>query len=154
LERIYQLTIEKPRAYISTTVKSVLIDTKRKHKPTQALPTNEDGELYQGNLLIKQCQEVQDPADIIVQKEALTESVTLAFNAIQTLPPRQRHATLCVLKDQLDDLHDLTAVAIRDIDIESICWPDERYEKQLLRASLAISRKKLHMLLSDRLSDH
>jgi len=141
-------TISNPRAYIRCVVDTVTVDMMRHYKLVLSLVIDEEGESYHGNLLITPGKGMQDPADELVWKEGETEVLKKFIAAIIMLPPRQRYAVVCALKDNFDDIHSLVS-AFKDfgIDIEPIQSPTERDDIQRLRASLSISRKKLRPLL-------
>ncbi len=141
-------TINNPRAYIQRVVDTVTIDVMRRYRRVLPLMRDEEGELYQGKLLIMPGKGMQDPADELEQKEAEIEALQRLIAAVRTLPPCQQYATICALKDRFDDLRKLVS-AFKDlgIDIEKVCWPTERRDVQRLRASLSFSKRKLRPLL-------
>src|SRR5437016_5208964 len=55
--------ITNVKAYVRRIVRSVIVDMRRKHKPTQPLPVDEEGELYQGDVIATVGQGWHDPAD-------------------------------------------------------------------------------------------
>src|SRR5947209_649124 len=59
-----QVQITSPKAYIRYIVRSQCVDLIRqlKRKPTLPLPTDQDGELYQGRVLLIPSDGMQDPA--------------------------------------------------------------------------------------------
>ncbi len=133
--------IVNPTGYARSIVFTEAVNMQRRYKPTHALSNEEDGELYHDK-------GTQDPSLKIEQDEALATCVTIAIQAIQTLPPRQRQAMICSMKDRYDDaLPLLTALKEQGIDIENICWPDEKVDVHRLKALLSVSRKKLRYLL-------
>src|SRR6266571_1620193 len=62
------------RGYIQKIIKSVLIDRNRQLKPLLPLPTNQDGELNQGSLVINPGEGMGDPEQEIVVAECITET--------------------------------------------------------------------------------
>jgi DNA-directed RNA polymerase specialized sigma24 family protein len=143
-------TINNPGAYIQRVVDTVTIDAMRGYRLVLPLTRDEDGELYQGNLLILPGKGMQDPAEELEQKEEELEALQRLIAAVLTLPPCQQYATICTLKDRFDDLCALVN-AFKDpgIDIEKVHWPIERRDIQRLRASLSFSKRKLRLLLTD-----
>ena len=134
--------------YISLIVLSEVIDMVRRYRPILALPINEDGELYQGNIIATPGEGMQDPAYEIEQTEVLNDFTRETTEALLKLPPRQQYAMICALKDRLDDVLPLIdRLRSYVIDIDEIHWPEEKDELQRLRASLAVARKKLRSLL-------
>jgi RNA polymerase sigma factor (sigma-70 family) len=139
--------INNPEAYIRCIVYTEVIDLLRRRRSMLPLPLDEDGELYQGNLIFTPSEGMQDPGDEVEQAEELDDSIQDIFEAIVQLPPRQQRAMICSLKDQIDDVLPVID-ALRDqlIDVEAVNWPEEKNELQSLRASLSIARKKLRSL--------
>jgi DNA-directed RNA polymerase specialized sigma24 family protein len=144
---LQQSRVTHIKAYIRCIVHSASMDMIRNYKPDLPLPLDEEGELYQGNVLVTPCEGMQDPLYELEQKEAATEYITQAVDMLRTLPPCQRRVMICSLKDQLDDVLTLAQVFKNfEIDIEAVRWPSKKKEMQNLRASLSIARKKLRSL--------
>ena len=61
------------KAYVRCIVHTECVNIVRGYKPTFPLPLNEEGELYQGKVLVAASQGMQDPADEIENREALTD---------------------------------------------------------------------------------
>ena len=138
------------KAYIRRIVHSVSIDMVRNHKHELPLPLDEEGELYQGNLLVALSEGLQDPVYELEQKELAIEYMTLVAGILRSLPPCQRRTMICTLKDQMDDLVTLTQVFKKcGVNIETIGWPSRKKELQSLRASLSIARKKLRTRMKE-----
>jgi hypothetical protein len=116
----------------------------RHPRPFIPLIRDEEGEIYQGNLLIMPGKGLQDPADELEQKEDEMEVLQQLVTAVRALPPRQQYATICSLKDRFENLITLISV-FKDIgvDIEKMHWPADLKDVQRLRASLSFSRNKL-----------
>lgn len=142
-------TIHNPRAYIQRVVDTVIIDVMRRSRPVLPLMWDEEGELYQGNLLIMPGKGMQDPAEELEQKEEEIEALQRIIAAVLTLPSCQQYATICSLKNRFDDLCALVN-AFKDpgIDIGEVHWPTARKDIQRLRASLSFARRKLWPLLT------
>ena len=139
------------KAYIRCIVHSVIVDMIRKHEPTQPLPVDEDGELYQGVVIATPGEGMRDPADEAEQKEFVATCLVETVDDVLALPPCQRRAMICSLKDQIDDILLLIeAFRTRDVNIEMVDWPEEKDEVQKWRVSLSIARKKLRTSLSPR----
>jgi DNA-directed RNA polymerase specialized sigma24 family protein len=140
--------IANPKAYINRIVYTEVVDMLRQHKPTLQLLIDDDGELYQGNTIVKAGEEMQDPASKFEEKEALAEYIVKAIDGILELPPCQEQAMICSLKDQVDDVAQLIqAFKAHKVDIERINWPAEKADKQRLKASLTVCRKKLRQFV-------
>src|SRR5205085_6783159 len=111
---------------------------RRQSKLTSPLPMDQDGELYQGRVLLVPSDGMQDPAFEFERKELIAEVV----NDVLTLPPIQRYAMICTLKDEIGDTFPLAETFRKHgIDIETINWPRERMELQKLQSSLSVARK-------------
>lgn len=136
------IEIISPRGYISVVAHSESIDEirRRKRKHTFPLPVGEDGEMLQGNILLTTCQGMRDPATEYELKEFITEII----EAVVQLPPKQRYAVICALKDEVEHTFPLAEVfRAQGIDIDSIHWPREPKELQRVRSLLSVARKTL-----------
>ncbi len=137
------------KAYIRTLVRHEIINSIRMHKKMQPLLVEKEDELSQGRVLMSTSHEMDDPSSTFDQQETVTECATVVAHAVQTLPPRQRRAMICALKENIDDFAPfLDASIARKMDFESTNWPKEEEEVQILKASLSIARKKLQAQLN------
>jgi hypothetical protein len=119
----------------------------RRYKPISPLPVNEEGELYQGKVLVALGQGMQDPAYEFENQEALADWMMEVVDAVLVLPRQQRHAMLCVLKDWASDVLPIAkALVDRGVDIEAVRWPKEKEELHKLRVSRSVARGKLRAL--------
>ncbi len=126
-----QIQITSPKAYIRYIVRSQCVDLIRqlKRKPTFPLPTDQDGELYQGKALLIPSDGMEDPA--------------LEFELLR-LPHHQQYAMICLLKDEVGDTFPLVEeFAKHGVDISTIDWPRDPVELHKLKSSLSVARKKL-----------
>jgi DNA-directed RNA polymerase specialized sigma24 family protein len=143
--------IINPKAYINRVVRNESIDMLRQYRPMPPLPLDDDGELYQGEQLVRQSEEMQDPATVLEGEETLADYILKAVDGILALPPCQEQAIICSLKDQVDDVARLIrAFKERNRDIEGVNWPAEKRDRQRLNASLTVSRQKLRLLKQSR----
>jgi DNA-directed RNA polymerase specialized sigma24 family protein len=141
--------IGNPRAYARRIVHTESVNMVRRYKGTCPLPTNDDGELYLGKVMLMPEEDMQDPANQLEQEDALADCVRHFSQAIQGLPSRQRQAMLSSLNDQVDDaLPLINTFKEQKIDIEAGHWPEDKDDKQRLKASLSIGRKKLRYFLT------
>ena len=146
-------TLQKTRityikAYIRAIVHSVSMDMIRGYRPDLPLLLDEDGEIYQGNVLATCSEGMQDPLYELEQQERVSEYITRVVSVLRSLPPCQRQAMICSLKDQLGDTLTLAQVFKNfEINIEAVRWPSKKKEVQNLRASLSVTRKKLRARL-------
>lgn len=137
------------KAYIRSIVHSEIVDMMRRRHPTLPLPLDEDGELYQGNVIATPGEGMCDPAYEVEQEELVAEDILETVDGVLKLPPAQRRAMICSLKERIDDLLALTeAFEAREVDIEAVHLPEEAAEVQKTRASLSIARGKLRSSLS------
>lgn len=137
--------INSPKAYIRRIVHSCYVDAIRRCKLTFPLPLNQEGELYQGRVLLVPGEGVQDPANEFEREELIAEVI----DDVLRLPPHQQYAMICMLKDEVEDTLSLEeAFRKRGIDIRKIDWPREAFEMQKLRSSLSAARKKLRSIRS------
>ncbi len=138
------------KAYIRCIVHSESMDMVRCYKPDLPLPVDEDGELYQGDVLLAPGEGMQDPLYELVQKETAAEYITQAVDILRSFPHCQRQVMICSLKDQLDDVLTLTKAFKKfEINIETVRWPSQKEEVKNLKASLSIAHKKLRSLKSE-----
>jgi DNA-directed RNA polymerase specialized sigma24 family protein len=137
--------ISSPTTYIKHIVFTEAVDMVRRYKPAISLSLlDEDAEHFLGNLQVKSEGDVQDPAEMLEQEEAVVELTTRASEEILALPQQQRRAIIGSLRDKIDDfLPLLEAFKEGGIDIEEFDWPGEREELQRVRASLSVARHKL-----------
>jgi DNA-directed RNA polymerase specialized sigma24 family protein len=143
--------IENPRPYIRCIIRTESIDMMRSYKHVLPLPTDEDGELYQGNLLVSPSEGMDDPACELEQKEAATDLIEAVADTLRELPPRQHFAMTCYLLERVCDIRQFTRVLKKcEVNIETAQWPYDKAEAHRLKASVAISRRKLaqHMALN------
>ena len=137
------------KAYIRRIVHSESMDMARRYKSNLPLPVDEDGELYQGDVLVAPSEGMQDPLYELEQKEMAAEYITQVVDVLLALPPCQRRVMICSLKDQLDDVLTLTKVFQRfEVNFETVRWPSQKKEVKNLKASLSIARKKVRSHLS------
>jgi len=144
--------IEYPRTYIKRIVHSEFIDLVRRLKPqyTQDLPVDEEGELYQGRMLVSTSAGMADPSVEYEEQFEASSRIEEVVDAVLHLPERQQHAMICDMRDRVDDLDALSkAFKKRKADLETWQWPQEQAEKLLLRASLAYARQKVGMSMKD-----
>jgi serine/threonine protein kinase/DNA-directed RNA polymerase specialized sigma24 family protein len=87
---------------------------------------------------------VSDPLEVFEQKAGATDRLDQVVDAILTLPPKQRTAMVCVLKERLDDSAPfIEAFKRRDVDIVEITWPKDEDARQRLQASYPLAQLQL-----------
>ena len=138
--------IEYPKTYLKRIVNSEFIDFVRRTRPHYMLdlPVDEEGELYQGHMLITPGKGMADPAVEYEEQVTVNERLQEAVDAVLALPTCQQHALICDMRDRVDDLEALTrAFQERKANLEKWQWPQQKQEKLLLRASLTYARLKV-----------
>lgn len=142
--------ITYPKAFIRRIVHSEIVDMMRKQKPILALPEDEDGEIYCGEVLASSNEGMADPAEVVEQREMVTCRMREVASAVMKLPERQQHAMICTLRDRVDDLLLLMdAFGQHGYDLGQWQWPRMKREKVLLQASLSYARHNIAMTLTD-----
>lgn len=134
-----------PKAYIRCIVHSQCVDLvrQRKRKQTFPFPLDQDGELYQGRALLMPSSDMLDPALEYERKELITEVI----EDVVKLPPKQRNAMICALKEEVGGTFPLVeAFEKYGMAIENINWPSDPIELHKLRSSLLAAQKKLRSL--------
>lgn len=132
------------RAYIRHIAATISVDMIREQKPMVALPVNEEGELYQGNLLFTPRQEEQDPALLLAQEEGYNDCMEWMAQGVLDLPALQQQAMLYSLKKRIDDLLPfIEALEERGADIKGANLPADANQQRSQRSSLSIARKKM-----------
>jgi DNA-directed RNA polymerase specialized sigma24 family protein len=136
--------VDNLKNYLGKAIRNAASDTKRKHQHSYPLPLDENGELYQGSPLGMSSEGWRDPADVFEQKQNLRDLIAQIVDHILTLPPHQRVAVLCEIKNIVDDIPFLAESLLQhEVNIAFIQPPIEEKEKQRQRASLYAARKKL-----------
>ncbi|MBV9228834.1 MAG: sigma-70 family RNA polymerase sigma factor [Chloroflexi bacterium] len=145
--------VEYSKAYIRRIIHSEFVDMLRRKRPMQSLPLpiDEEGELYQGAMLITPGQGMSDPEYEYEEEVELTICMDEMVDAVLQLPARQQQAMVCSLRDRVDDLTRLEdAFDTRQVDMSMLQWPTKKAEKQILQASLSAARTHLVKSLKDR----
>ena len=133
--------IEHHRAYIRSIVSNEFNDLGRKRKAPLPLPTDEDGELYMGNVLLSESRELADPAVEFEKEEVMDDLMELTAQVVTDLPPRMQRAMINHLKDKVDNLIRLTeAFAKHEVNIKTIKWPEDQADTKRLKASISPAR--------------
>lgn len=135
--------IASPKAYLGAIVRSRCVDMirhKQKRRFVQPLILDQDGELHQGKFLLMSNEKMQDPALEYNHKELISE----VANDVMCLPPCQRYAMICTLKDVVGENPMLAETFAKyGVNIRTINWPRDAVALQTLRSSLSPARKKL-----------
>lgn len=154
-QAIQRQYIVNPRPYIKCIIRTESIDMMRSYKDVLPLPTDEDGELYQGNLLISPSEGMDDPACELEQKEAATDLIEAVADTLRALPPRQHFAMTCYLLERVcDDRQFARALKKREVNIEMAQWPYDEAEAHRVKASVSTARRKVAQYLALKMSVH
>jgi DNA-directed RNA polymerase specialized sigma24 family protein len=140
--------IINPKAYIRCIVRSAYVELMRQKKTEDQFLVNEEGELVSGHVLFGPGEGMRDPLEIIESCDALRERLNMLVDIVITLPPRQRKAFICRLKDRIDDPSLLVeACRERKLDIESEHWPTDQIDRRNLQSSCAWANQKIKKLM-------
>lgn len=143
-------SITSPRSYIKYIARTKFVDMVRRYKPALSLSANEDEEQSISDRLVARNEGLRDPGYEVEREEVAPEFLKKLVRAVLSLPPRQRLAMLCSLKECGDEILPLTkALKVQGVDIKEINPPADKSEANLLKASLPAARKKLHWLLEE-----
>lgn len=135
------------KSYIRHIISSETIDMFRLKRAIFPLFLDADGELFQGQPLAGTGEETRDPAEMVEREENASQLMEMVVGALVGLPPRQRHAMICTLKDHVDDPSQLMSEFEKHGgNIDEITWPEKKQDIHSLKASLSIARKKLRNL--------
>lgn len=147
--------IEHHRAYIRSIVSNEFNDIGRRRKAPLPLPTDEDGELYMGNVLLSESNELGDPATAFEREEGLDNLMELTAQVVHDLPPRMKLVMINHLKDRVDNLILLTeAFKKYKVTIKTMKWPDDPADSKRLKASLSPARHMIAQRVGVNLSEY
>jgi DNA-directed RNA polymerase specialized sigma24 family protein len=147
--------IEHHRAYLRSIVSNEFNDIGRRRKAPLSLPTDEDGELYMGNVLLSESNELADPATAFEKEEELENLMALTAQVVHDLPPRMKLAMINHLKDRVDNLILLTeAFEKYKVTIKTMKWPDDPVDSKRLKASLSPARHMISRRVGLNLSEY
>ena len=147
--------IDHHRAYIRSIVSNEFNDLGRRRKAPLPLPTDEDGELYMGDVLLSESNELADPAIAFEKEEATDDLLKLTVQVVTVLPPRMKLAMINHLKDQVDSLIRLTeAFEKREVNIKTMKWPEDPADSKRLKASLSPARHLIARRVGLNLSEY
>jgi DNA-directed RNA polymerase specialized sigma24 family protein len=139
--------ITYPQAYVSKIVHSLVVDMARRYKATVRLLLDEYGEVVQGNVLVCLSEGMSDPAYEFERKEVMNDYIRRVVSDIISLPPCQRRAMICLLKDEVHYSQQFVEEFKKHgIVIELVSSPKEQRAVQASRASLSVARKKMRSL--------
>jgi len=152
LVKFWQMLMQKPIAnyasYLQSMVRNEAVNVVRRFRFHQVLNVDEEGEPYYGVVLFAHDEDARDPGEIVAEKETVSEYINHVVVACLKLPPLQRYAMLCILKDRIDYHHELLdAFRTHHIDITQLRWSGNHDTIHSMRVSASIGRKKLRAML-------
>ena len=136
--------ITNPKAYISRIMYTEVVDMVRQYQSTVPLSLDDDGELYQGDMIATPNEGMGDPAYEFEQAETFDHLTYQTFEAVMKLPCCQQRAMIWSLKTRLDNpLPLMNMLSKHGANIDEINLPQGKDELRSFRTSLSIARKKL-----------
>jgi DNA-directed RNA polymerase specialized sigma24 family protein len=148
-EQLQKRDITNPKAYLYSIARTEAVNMVREHRQMLPLPESEEGEGQLSNAMSMVSEDMQDPAEILVRKEAEGEQIATLVKETDELFPVQQNALLHQLKERIEDVLPLVD-ALKDvgIDVEMASQPDDE-KVASSRTSLSIVRKKLRAALKN-----
>ncbi|HEY4387653.1 MAG TPA: sigma factor [Ktedonobacteraceae bacterium] len=129
--KIYNLS-----GYLRRCVSNEVINFLRQQKPFSPLSLTSDGEILTGTILLSIGEGMADPIRVLEQRVAFEELLERVVEGVLLLPAVQKQAMLCLLCERVDDFASLfAAFKRRNIDLSRVCWPEDKFVRQRLRAS-------------------
>ena len=143
-------TILYPHNYIKRMIRNQLIDMQRQMKPTVPLPIDEEEEWQFSEAIGITLAHTSDPAEEVEQRIESSSLLEKTVPLVLRLPPRQRLAMMCSLKERVDDLVELVnSFQAYQTDIERVSWPAEHHNRRVLQASLVVARRAIAKQMED-----
>ncbi len=143
-------SIQYPFAYVRTIIKNEFNDLGRGRKPLEQIVLDDYGEVNQGQVLVNLSEGWGDPEHTLEQREAVESYLDVTVEAISTLPRRQQLAMVCLLLERIDDVIQLKEVFERyQIPIEVEDWPNDKVDKQRLKALISVARRKIAQFMEN-----
>ncbi|MBV9690210.1 MAG: hypothetical protein JO202_10940 [Ktedonobacteraceae bacterium] len=145
-----QRNIADPKAYISSIVHNEAVTMTRQPYRFGPLPLNEDGEVYQGRILVEVSEGMGDPAFELEQVETKNYYISQTAYRVAKLAPRQQRGMICSLKDRLDEFMPFVAACKNwGVNADVIDWPSEQNDLQRLRASISVAKRTVRSLFNE-----
>jgi DNA-directed RNA polymerase specialized sigma24 family protein len=143
-------SIQYPFAYVRTIIINEFNDLGRGRKPLEQIVLDDYGEVNQGQVLVNLSEGWGDPEHALEQREAVESYLDVTVEAISTLPRRQQLAMVCLLLERIDDIIQLKEVFERyQIPIEVEDWPNDKVDKQRLKALISVARRKIAQFIEN-----
>ncbi len=141
--------IESPGAYIRRAVHNEKVGLVRKHRPYQYLVRDEEGEIWQGDVMVAPGEAFKSPEEAYIEKETLRDRLNALIDVVNDrLHPRQKLAATCAMQDLARDVPDMRET-LREREMDGEGWPEDEYERHLLQSSFSPVRRKLKRLLEE-----
>jgi len=132
------------KAYIKKIAYHESVNIARHYKRNVSLTCNEEGEICCSEAWLSLYCKTGDPLREFEQQEEIIDSAQKVVPAVLALPPRQRQAVLCALKELIVDIVPIVDIFSKNgLDIEAASWSNQKDEIQRLQASLSLARKRL-----------
>jgi DNA-directed RNA polymerase specialized sigma24 family protein len=149
-QALRQQAISNPKAYIHRIVHNEAVSMLRQKLRTVPLSLNEDGEVYQGQVLVGQSEGMDNPALETELLEMTASYMAQVAHAVAKLPSRQQKAIICSLKDRLDNvLPFIDTCQELGINPNVIVWPADRDDLYRLKASISSARRHMRVLMKE-----
>ena len=141
-EMLQKQTIANPRAYTGYIAFHQAVNMVRDYDGCLSLQINEDGEIAKG-CLVGRREEINNPEAMLEEQEILDELITAMADTIAEMHLHQQRATICRLKEKMDDFSRLAAaLQARNID-STVEYSKESAARQKLQSSYPPAKRKL-----------
>jgi hypothetical protein len=141
-EMLQKQTIVNPKAYTNYIAFHQAVNMVRNYDGCLSLQISEDGEIAKG-CLVGQREEINNPETMLEGQETLDELITQVADAIAEMHTHQQQATICRLKEKMDDFPRL-AVALQKRNVDSaVEYAKESVARQKLQSSYPPAKRKL-----------
>jgi DNA-directed RNA polymerase specialized sigma24 family protein len=141
------------RLYIRLVVHCLIINMLRRPKRTVLLSFDDDEENIVQSNFVEASWLVPDLADEYEEYDLIVGVLEQTVELAMTFPPRQKLALLCLLKEHFAGESYLVQILEKQgLNAEKIFWPEDKVEKQRLKASLPAARERLTLIHENILS--
>ena len=145
--KLWQILLKQevayPVGYARRIIFSEVVNMVRRHDYCFPLQASEDGEIVEGRTSRGEREEQQNPAEIFDVEERQKDMLAEVVGVIANMSLRQQQASVCRLKEKVDNLTQLVdALRSRNIDSE-VEYPEDSYERQKLQSSYTPAKRKL-----------
>lgn len=141
-EMLQKQAIVNPRAYTNYIAFHQAVNMVRNYDGCLSLQISEDGEIAKG-CLVGRREEINNPEVMLEGQEILDELITEVADTIAEMHLHQQQATICRLKEKMDDFSRLAA-ALKTRNIDSgVEYSKESVARQKLQSSYPPAKRKL-----------